>query len=62
MQFEVKDGKQPHCSEWFRNSQVVHTGKEAYHTMFHAYPSEEEAEKQENSWEYLLDGNGKGNI
>ncbi len=56
MQFEVKDGKQPHCSEWFRNSQVVHTGKEAYHTMFHAYPSEEEAEKQENLWEYLLDG------
>lgn len=59
MQFDVKDGTQPYCNDWFRNSQVTHTGKEAYHTMFQAYPSEEAAKRGETPWEYSLDGEWK---
>ena len=59
MQFDVTNGKQPYSNDWFRNSQVTHTGKEAYHTMFQAYPSLETAKKEETPWEYFLDGEWK---
>ena len=59
MQFDVRDGQQPWKDDWFRNGQVPHTGKEAYHTMFHAYPSLESLREKSSPWEYSLNGEWK---